>query len=173
MAKKLTDRQIKINEAKRVAREKEQAFEDLISAPERAIEKSTEHRGYHIEKLKGGKGKVFVRRLVAARTDKLLPVIYELGEFDNMDKAKRAIAKAAKKFGREINEYDIKMETLDGTIAPKINYNQALKDAKLWKSGMQFLNTEEKKRLLSGDEIVYKILEAKLKAIAAKARSRK
>ncbi len=167
----------------RAAREENRRSE--LTSVERAVEDSVFYNGYHIEKFKK-KDRVIVRRVMEKSTKKHKALIYELGEYSDIATAKRHIDKAAKKFGRQIYEYERGGETNGATPKPtptgkktsqtakplkkKVNLNDVLREKGLWLAGMQFLSGEEKQRYIDGDKKVLKILKDKLKKIAAKAK---
>lgn len=171
---------------------KKRQAEARITEAEIAIGRSVYYRGYHLEDTKDGTPTaVIIRRVDQERTTKSDPVIYRIDAKPSMEAAKAVIDKTAKRFGHDITEVN-KTSSGNGKVASTAknaptkstttkkkvakatnsatNLNQLLKDKGLWQKGMQFLSGEEKQRLLDGDKSVLKVLEKKLKAIAAKAK---
>ncbi len=186
--KTLTKAQQKKKSQEKARKGREELRRSELTSIERAIEDSVLYNGYHIEKFKK-KDEVVVRRVMEKKSGKHKALIYELGKYPTLAEAKKSIDKAAKKFGRQIYEYDKGAGSNGSTPKPtakgnkttqtakplknKVNLNDVLREKGLWLAGMQFLSGEEKQRYIDGDKTILKVLKKKLKAIAEKAKEMK
>lgn len=129
------------------------------SSEEFAAEKSVEYRGYCLEVKEDGW--TTVRRIAEKATLTKSAVVYYIAEYETEMAAKEAIDRAADHFGREIFEVD--SPTKEGLAAISVkSLNSQLKEAGLWRDGMNRLTKEEKRALLFGDQSVLESLEEKL-----------